>query len=961
MTYTPMRQVTIAILLALSSAALAAEDDPWQCKLATDGLWECVGAITPATETETDSLATTGAESATRPADEPAATESTRTPPVTPADAEPPAPPAGAPLFPTTAPDTRTPAASEAERPDEPAAATGPDEITPETQSAPPAKPPDVPPAPPGNVSLFPTTVAETRASASTHSQIPPESAPTTEQATEPLSEAKDETTAATESAAATVETTPLTDSAAAATQPPPSTEPTTVATATTPAGATTGAGDDAGDDDLRYSRWARCPPVQYRRVETPASETGAIELQADNAQSREGNIFILDGNAVAQMDRKQLQADRITYDQDEGRIDASGNLVFTSPEVLVDGDRGTFYPDKDSGDITQASYALPKMHARGVASSVELDGRDWQHLQDVSYTTCAIGSTDWEIFAKQVDLDQEDGTGTARNAKVELKGVPVLYTPYLSFPLDDRRKSGLLIPKVGTTEETGVDISIPYYWNIAANQDATIIPRYMSKRGVMLGGEYRYKGRLHSGELTGEYLPSDDNFDDKNRYLVGVNHRGRPLQRVETLIRASKVSDDFYFDDFGTNLVETSQTNLQRTAMANYYGRGWDMGVMVQNFQTIDPTISPDQRPYEQLPTVVLDVAPARRLLGLKFGADAEANKFKHSGGVLVEGNRFDILPQLSLPVNRPGWYVDPSVGVRYTSYNLNNAAPGEKTNPSRTTPVVSLDAGSFFERSSHWGETDFVQTLEPRLFYLYVPYKDQDDLPVFDTGEYDFNFWTLFRENRFSGPDRMGDANQLALALTSRFLNPASGVQALSVSVGSLLYFRDREVTLPGEPVATSSSSNIIGELALGLTRDWSARAETQWNPAASQSELNSVHLQYRKHARQLVNLAYRYRRDIEKQTDISMLWPLGDSWHLVARWYYSLLDNKTLEALGGLGYESCCWSAQLVGRNYVKNLDSREKAIFLQVELKGLGRLVNTVDKALERGILGYESFD
>ena len=205
------------------------------------------------------------------------------------------------------------------------------------------------------------------------------------------------------------------------------------------------------------------------------------------------------------------------------------------------------------------------------------------------------------------------------------------------------------------------------------------------------------------------------------------------------------------------------------------------------------------------------------------------------------------------------------------------------------------------------------------------------------------------------------MGDANQLALALTSRFLNPASGVQQLSVSVGSLLYFRDRKVTLPGEPVETSSSSSIIGELTLGLTRNWNARAETQWNPYESQSELNSVHLQYRKGSRQLVNLAYRYRRGIQDQTDISMLWPLGNSWHMVGRWYYSLQDHTTLEALGGLGYESCCWTAQLVGRSYIRNLNSRQKAIFLQVELKGLGRLVNTVDKALERGILGYESYD
>jgi len=735
---------------------------------------------------------------------------------------------------------------------------------------------------------------------------------------------------------------------------------PPDVATTTAPS---TSADASSGnvDEETGYSRWALCPPVSYRRVDSPTAEKGGVELQADSAQAREGNAFTLEGNAVAQMDWQRLEADRLTYDQEAGRIDAEGNMLYTSPQLLVDGERGTFYPETETGDVEQASYALPKQHARGEASAVELEGRDWQHLKEVSYTTCAIGNNDWLISARQVDLDQETGTGTARDARVEFKGIPVMYTPYLSFPLDDRRKSGLLIPKVGTTETTGIDISTPYYWNIAPDHDATIVPRIMSKRGVMMGGEFRYRNYTNHGRLSGEYLPSDKDFNDQDRYLIGFNHRGNPVPRLETAIVASKVSDDFYFDDFGTNLVQTSQTNLERTATAAYHGSGWNLGLMAQNFQTIDPTIPPAKRPYEQIPTVLFDIAPPQRLAGMAFSADAEANYFRHSGEVLVDGGRFDVLPRVNLPVNRPGWYVNPSVGVRYTTYNLNNTAPGENKSPSRTTAVVSLDAGSFFDRNSRWGDTDFVQTLEPRLFYLYVPYKNQDDLPVFDTGEYDFNYWTLFRDNRFSGPDRMGDANQLALAVTSRFLNPANGVELFSVRVGSLLYFRDREVTLPGEPVGTSNTSNIIGELTMGLTHDWSARAETQWNPQASQSELNSIHLQYHKGHRQLVNLAYRYRRGTEDQTDVSMLWPLGDAWHMVGRWYYSLRDSTTLEVLGGLGYESCCWTAQLVGRSYVKNINSRENAIFLQVELRGLGRLVDTVDKALERGILGYDSLD
>ena len=794
---------------------------------------------------------------------------------------------------------------------------------------------------------LFPTTAPET----TTPPAIAPDSPAIAEpQVPEPVSDANSEPPDTTDTAMSTSAAEPLPDTTASN------------ADTSTPAEITAAdSSEEPLDEDTGYSRWALCPPVQYRTVDAPTTETGAIELQADNAQARDQNIFTLEGKAVAQMDWQRLEADNITYHQDEGRIDATGNVLYTSPQLVVDGDRGTLYPDIDTGDIEQVRYALPEQHARGTASSMELDGREFQHMRNVSYTTCPASSTDWEIFAKQVDLDQEEGRGVARNARVELKGVPVLWTPYLSFPLDDRRKSGLLIPKYGVTDETGVNISAPYYWNIAPDKDATIVPRYMSDRGLMLGGEFRYLNRTNSGELRGEYLPSDKERNNKDRYLVGFQHRGNPLPRLETSIRASKVSDDFYFDDFGTNLVQTSQANLERTAAAAYHGRGWNMGIMVQNYQTIDPTIPPNTRPYEQIPKVVFDTAPASRLLGMKFEANAEANYFKHSGEVLVDGSRFDIQPRLSLPVNRPGWYVDPAVSVRYTAYSLDKTATGQNNSPSRTTPVVSLDAGSFFERNSRWGETDFIQTLEPRLFYLYVPEVDQDDIPIFDTGEYDFNYWNLFRENRFSGPDRMGDANQLAVALTSRFLNPANGVQQFSVSVGSLLYFRDREITLPGEPVATDSSSNIIGELTLALAQNWRAKAETQWSPHESQFDRNSLHLQYRKGSRQLVNFAYRYRRGIQEQTDISMLWPLGRSWHMVGRWNYSLQDSQTLDVLGGLGYESCCWTMQLVGRSFVRTLNERTNAIFLQLELKGLGSLVNTVDAALERGILGYESLD
>ena len=710
--------------------------------------------------------------------------------------------------------------------------------------------------------------------------------------------------------------------------------------------------------DEQQPDPWALCPPATYDRPVLQPTAGDAIDLQADNAEVSSDDIYTLKGNAVAQQGMQRLEAHTITYDPSQGRVDARDGVYYSSTELVAEGDSATLYPDTDSGNMQQVKYALPSQHAHGTAASVEMQGRDQQHLDQVSYTTCPEGSKDWVLTAREVDIDHAEGTGTARHTTVAFKGVPVLYSPYLSFPIDDRRKSGLLIPRYGHTDSTGADISVPWYWNIAPNRDATILPRYMSKRGVMLGGEFRYLGKNNRGTLRGEYLPSDDDYNDEDRSLVSINHRATPTPRLEASLVAGNVSDDNYFEDFGTSLVQTSQTNLERTGRLDYHGRGWDLGLMVRHYQTVNPDNSFVENPYKQLPKITFNTRPDRNLFGLKFSAGAELDYFTHSDGNLVEGTRLDLQPRISYPVRRAAWYVEPAVSVRHTLYSLDNVAAGNPDNPDRTTPIVSLDAGTFFERSSRWGETDYVQTLEPRLFYLYVPEEDQDDLPVFDTGDYDTNFWTLFRDNRFTGPDRMGDANQLAVAMTSRILEPGSGIQRFSASLGSLLYFSDRKVTLPGETPGTDSSSDLIGEMTLALARNWKADAEVHWDPHESQTTRNDYRLQYRTGPRQLVNLSYRRRSEFQEQTDLSFLWPLSPAWHMVGRWYYSLETSEIIEAIAGIGYESCCWGAQLVGRSYIKNRDEdRVDEIFLQMEFKGLAKIGTLVDDVLERGILDY----
>ncbi len=713
--------------------------------------------------------------------------------------------------------------------------------------------------------------------------------------------------------------------------------------------------------DSSAGRQWGTCPPPPASGLLTQdAPAAGITELRADSVAVSADRVFVLQGDATIVYGNQSLRANDITYRKSSGEIEAGGGIRLTGPNLDVSGDSALLLTGEDRGSIDHLTYRLPQQHVRGSADLLNIEGAGRLHLEKATYTTCPEGNRDWQLSAKTVDLDHGEGTGVARDAKITFKGAPLLYTPYISFPLDDRRKSGLLFPRIGTSEQTGIDISQPVYWNIAPNRDATITPRLMTDRGKMLGAEYRFLNRNNNGIVSGEYLFSDDRFDQQDRYLATLNFNSSPNPDVELLVRASGVSDQRYFEDLSSDLVETSQTHLERTASAAYYGNNWKASLLLQGFQNLDATLASSERPYQQLPRMTFDYHPEQRLLGVAMNLGAEINVFTHSDSTLVKGTRFDIQPRFSVPLHTAGWYVEPALGVRYTAYTLDNTAAGADDSPTRTTPLAILDAGAVFERQSSWGNTAYFQTLEPRLYYLYVAERNQDDLPVFDTGNYDFNYWSLFRDNRFNGPDRMGDANQLALALTSRFTDPDTGQQMFRVSAGSLLYFRDRTVTLPGENVALDNSSDLIGELSMVLTRHWNARAEVVWNPHVSQTARSNYRVQYRGNKRRLANIGYRFRDGLQEQTDLSFVWPMSSSWYAVGRWYYDLDTSQTIDALAGLGYERCCWGAQLVARNYI-NRDGLERtsAIYLQLELKGLGKLGSSLDEALERDILGYSS--
>lgn len=730
------------------------------------------------------------------------------------------------------------------------------------------------------------------------------------------------------------------------------------------------GPGTPTAADDARPAAqpggdptWRLCRPAPQPSAPLPAPGQTHTYLEGDNAEIRQQEVYILTGNALAESGGERILAERLTYRDADGRLDAEGRLRIEQPEILVQGDWGRFNLADDTGEIHRITYQMPQRHGRGEAEVAYQDSDILKRLETATYTTCDPGRDDWHIQAREVYLHTDKGEGRAWHATLRVKDVPILYTPYLSFPLDDRRKSGFLVPSLGASEETGADITIPYYWNIAPNHDATITPRLMSKRGVQLIGEYRFLQPNHSGQLDLEGLPSDQEFDD-DRYLIGLEHQAQLTQRLSTQVDFLDISDRHYFEDLGSNLDDTSRTYIRRFAQARYLGTGWNLTGRVDDYVVTDPSINTE--PYKRLPQLLFNARPAPgwNPWGLDLRLTSELVQFEHD--TRVTGTRAHLEPVLELPWLRNAYHITPGVGLSHSRYQLDNTTVGTPEEPDLAVPYGYLDASLFLERDLRLAGTDYLHTLEPRLFYLYAPYEDQDDIPRFDTRLSDFRFSQLFAVNRFTGYDRFGDANQLAAAVTSRILDPRTGYERLRFGIGQLYYFRDRKVTLnPGQAPETRASSNIVADLNWNLTRALSFNAGIQYDPEAEQIDRQSYRLQYRPDARHILNLSHRFRDGTLEQVDINGFWYLTERWHAVGRWYYSLEEDQLLEALAGVEYESCCWIARLAVRDFINSVTSgtagsageRNLAIMLQFEFKGLTSLGQPVRELIEQSVLGY----
>jgi LPS-assembly protein len=682
------------------------------------------------------------------------------------------------------------------------------------------------------------------------------------------------------------------------------------------------------------------------------SGQEGPAVIEADKMAGKSKDQIEASGDATLRQGGESIRADTLLFNQNTHEVDAQGGVILEQGGNTLSGPHLMLNMDTGVGKMERPQFYIKENNARGAADMLNILDRQHYSLNDATYTTCPAGNQDWQMKMGLLEIDRDRQVGVAHSALVEFKGVPILYSPWMDFPLSNQRKSGFLAPIFGGTSSGGSEITLPFYWNIAPNFDATLAPREMTKRGLMLNNEFRYLEPGFHGEMHIDVLPNDA-IAKSTRALFSLNHEQTLTNRLSGYVNYTRVKDNDYFRDLGDAVNATSQSNLLQEGGLHFDAGWWTAMARVQNYQTLQDPAAPIAVPYTRLPQLTLNAS--QNYAGANASFAGEYVNFSHP--TAVNATRLVLYPSVSYPlVNQPAYFVTPKVSVHSAYYAMGANNTGALPNASSTLPIVSLDSGVAFEREGNMFNSDYVQTLEPRAFYVYVPYKDQSQLPNFDSAQADFSITQMFMENRFFGNDRIGDANQLTLALTSRLLEPGNGMEHLKMMIGERISFSTPQVNLI-TPASSTNKSDILLALSGRVTRHWSLDSEFQFDPNQSHVQRYNITAGYRPESGNVLNLGYRFTRNTLRQVDISTQLPLMGRWHAVARWNYSLQDSSILEAIGGLEYNQDCWMLRLVAQRFATATQQSNTSFFIQLELNDFVKVGSDPLSLLKQSIPGY----
>ena len=724
------------------------------------------------------------------------------------------------------------------------------------------------------------------------------------------------------------------------------------------------------------------------------------LRVTANSTKASSDKIAVLEGDVQISQGSRQIKSDFATIDQNAQKVTLKGNVEFREPGILLKGEDANVDVANSNVTINNATYVIHQASIRGAAKKLSKSDQGDIIIDEASYSTCEPGDSSWRLVTKQIEIDQKSGWATIKNARFEIKDIPVFYFPYIKFPIDDRRSSGLLIPDIDINQDNGVDIAQPIYWNIAENYDSTISPRYIQHRGFGIEAEFRVLNSWSKSRVSGAFLGNDKGGDDADeinpitglhpyegddRYMFNFDHVGGRNRPWSTFVDYNSVSDTDYVRDLGNMTIdETSQTHIKQRAYARYETKHWDYQIASEDYQSVTRGLT-DQ--YSILPSVDVD-GYYRFDNNLVLNLSNRYTVFGHSNPNKVEGSRRRLDYSLTWDQHWSWGYFKPKVELKHLAYNLDYPSQirpmGVDLNPEVTVPVYSFDTGIFFERSLNW-LNGVTQTFEPRLMYLHSAYKDQSLLPDFDTREFTPSYDLLFRDNRFVGGDRISDDQRLTLGITTKLIDSNSGQEKFRASIAQSVYYANRKIMLSSIPTAEELAgigrdrSAIALEVAARITNNWRFTSDLVYDDLDNHLEKTGFSARYNDRKKRIFNFSYRYTRRSAraydgqlidqniKQTNISGLVPLTPNLNLVGRWNHDFTNNRELEVFAGFEYHNCCWRTSLFAYRSLRRDDELQfpeeelkarNGFAFKIEFKGLGGSGNRVDKMLNNGIYGYE---
>ncbi len=668
------------------------------------------------------------------------------------------------------------------------------------------------------------------------------------------------------------------------------------------------------------------------------------IHLHAQRSSRVDDERVRFSGRVCIAQENMRLQTPALLFNRSTRTFDSEGPIRFSDGTQSLWAETGHIDSAARTAQFSALGFTIADSEFNGEAETMRI-ADERTYIDELLFTSCPPQQRDWRITAKSAELNHERGTGTFRGAKVYFKKMPLFYFPRVTLPLNDDRRSGFLVPDLAFSDRTGLDFSLPYYFNIRPNVDLTLTPRFLQHHGLMLAAELRYLSAASRGELFASFLPDDDRRG-RNRTRLIYDHRTRINPNWSFSSNLDHVSDSQYFEDFSSNSLLASTPYLKSSVRLNGQGRDWTFYLTADDFQVISDQISPSSEPYQRLPEAGYNWQRFDLRSKINYGLRSQWVNFHREDS--LDAWRSDVQPFIERKfANAWGW-VTPRYSWRHTHYRFDD----ERDSITRDVPIYSIDAGLTFEK---WHDSGAHNTLEPRVFYAYVPDRRQDDIPLFDTHELTFGSALLFETNRFSGADRQGDMNQLSTALTHRSFD-AQGQEKWNFTLGQIQYFETLDVQLSGAPEQRDRSP-LIAEYNHNLPGPWQVTLSMHYDEVLNETERALVRLQRKKNSH-IFNLAYRLRRDKIEQVDASLVIPMNERHRWLARWNYSLLDDKTIEALFGYEYKSCCWATRVMARHYIiDETGQSNNGIYLELQLNGLGSIGRNPRRVLRQSIRGY----